>query len=459
MAGIGFALRRLVERDDLTAGLQGYGHAAVVAAGPWLFTVLALAAFGFAAGDVLEHQELSRVTAVMIYNFSFSLVFSGPIVMVLTRHLADCLYARRVEEVPGALIGALVLLWGVQAPVGTTFVIFVLDLSAAERLLALIGFLVTGGIWLACVFLTALKNFRSISFAFALGMLVAFAAATYLSRIYGETGALAGLTLGLAVILYVLFGCILAEYPYGIRNPFGLVHAFRKYWDLACIGLFYNAAIWVDKWVMWLSSDGQTVARGLITNPSYDSSMFLAYLTIVPALILFLVSIETRFFEQYVAFYRDIQNHATLQKIRQNHNLILGTLGEGTRNIAIFQGIICYLALLVAPGLIGLAKGGIELVSMFRFGVLGAFFHTLLLFTMIVIAYFDLRRILLCITFLFFTSNAILTIAFIPLGVAWTGYGYFLASLFSFAVACLAGIWCIKRLPYMTFIANNPGLH
>ena len=45
MAGIGFALRTLVERDDLSARLQGYGHAAIVAAGPWLFTVLALAAF------------------------------------------------------------------------------------------------------------------------------------------------------------------------------------------------------------------------------------------------------------------------------------------------------------------------------------------------------------------------------------------------------------------------------
>ena len=459
MAGIGFALRTLVERDDLSARLQGYGHAAIVAAGPWLFTVLALAAFEAATKGVLDREALSRVTALLIYNFSFSLVFSGPIVMVLTRHLADLLYARQAEEVPGVLIGALILLWGIQAPVGIAFVTLVLDLSAAESLLALLGFLVTGGVWLACVFLSALKNYRAISLAFALGMLVAFAAGTYLSPRFGEAGALAGLTLGLAVIFYILLGCILAEYPYGIRNPFGLLPSFRKYWDLACVGLFYNAAIWVDKWVMWLSPDGQSVAPGLITNPSYDSSMFLAYLTIVPALILFLVSIETRFFEQYVAFYRDIQNHATLQRIRQNHKLILSVLGEGIRNIAIVQGIICYLAILVAPGLIGLAKGGIELVSMFRFGVLGAFFHTLLLFAMIVIAYFDLRRILLGVTCLFFASNAILTLAFIPFGAPWTGYGYFLASLLSFAVACLAGIWCITRLPYMTFIANNRGLH
>jgi uncharacterized membrane protein len=458
MAGIGFALRNLVERDNLSARLQGYGHAAIVAAGPWLFTVLALACFEATTRGVLDREELSLVTSLMIYNFSFSLVISGPIVMVLTRHLADCLFARRAEDVPGVLVGALILLWGVQLPVGLAFVVFVLDLSAVNSLLTLVGFLVAGGIWLACVFLSALKNFGSISLAFALGMLVAFVGGTYLSPIYGDTGALTGLTVGLAVIFYVLLGCILAEYPYGIRNPFGFLPSFQKYWDLACVGLFYNAAVWVDKWVMWLSPDGQPVARGLLTNPSYDSSMFLAYLTIVPALILFLVSVETRFFERYVTYYRDVQNHATLQKIRQNHRLVLSAIGEGIRNITVVQGVICYLALLVAPGLIGLAKGGIELVSIFRFGVLGAFFHTLLLFVIILIAYFDLRRILLAVTCLFFASNAALTHAFIPLGAPWTGYGYFLASLISFAVACLASIWCIKRLPYMTFIANNPGI-
>jgi uncharacterized membrane protein len=458
MAGIGFALRTLVERDDLSARLQGYGHAAIVAAGPWLFTVLALAGFEASTRGVLDREELSLVTALMIYNFSFSLVFSGPIVMVLTRHLADCLYARQAEDVPGVLIGGLILLWGIQIPVGTAFIVFVLDLSTADRLLTLIGFLVTGGTWLACVFLSALKSFGSISLAFAMGMVVAFVGGTYLSSVYGQTGALLGLIIGLAVIFYVLLGCILAEYPYKIRNPFGLLPSFRKYWDLACTGLFYNAAIWVDKWVMWLSPDGQTNANGLVTNPSYDSSMFLAYLTIVPALILFLVSIETRFFERYVTFYRDVQNHATLQQIRRNHTLILSAIGEGARNITVVQGVICYLALLVAPGLIGLAKGGIELVSIFRFGVLGAFFHTLLLFAMILIAYFDLRRILLGVTCLFFASNATFTLAFIPLGAPWTGYGYFLASLLSFVVACLASIWCIKRLLYMTFIANNPGI-
>jgi uncharacterized membrane protein len=44
MASIGFELRRLTQREDLMGVIQGYMHSALVSSGPWLFTVLAIAA-------------------------------------------------------------------------------------------------------------------------------------------------------------------------------------------------------------------------------------------------------------------------------------------------------------------------------------------------------------------------------------------------------------------------------
>jgi polysaccharide biosynthesis protein PelG len=459
MAGIGFALRRLAQRGSLSAVVQGYGHAAFVTAGPWLFTVLCIGALQMVSRDVLARADVARFVVIGIYDFSFSLVLSGPIVLVLTRHLADSLFVEEPEKAPGMLAGGLVLLWTVQMIVGLPFAVFVLDLSIPERILFLASFLLIGGIWLACVFLSVLKSFEAISFAFALGMLIAFLAGAYLLDPFGAAGALTGFTLGLLVILYALLGRILAEFPYPAVEPFAFLRAFPRYWELACAGFLYNAAIWVDKWIMWLSPGGIEVAKGLRVHPAYDGSMFLAYLTILPALVLFLVSVETRFFERYVAFYRDVQNHATLRQIQADHRAILAVLAGGFRNLAVTQGVICYLAVLVAPGLIGLAKGGLELVPVFRFGVLGALFHTLLLFTLVLISYFDLRRLLLWTTLLFFVLNAGLTVAFVPFGPAFAGYGYFIASLVSLVAAYGALAWCLKRLPYLTFIANNPGLH
>ena len=53
--------------------------------GPWLFTVIALT--GIANQRGVGQTSLSLVTALATYNFSFSLVFFGPIAMVLPRTL------------------------------------------------------------------------------------------------------------------------------------------------------------------------------------------------------------------------------------------------------------------------------------------------------------------------------------------------------------------------------------
>jgi uncharacterized membrane protein len=124
----------------------------------------------------------------------------------------------------------------------------------------------------------------------------------------------------------------------------------------------------------------------------------------------------------------------------------------------VLQATVCYLAILVAPGLIGLARGGVEMVSVFRFGVLGAMFHVLLLAVMIAISYFDLRRLLLSVSMVFFLLNAGLTWGALWLGLGYHGYGYLMATLLSLIYAYSAAASCILRLPYMTFIANNRGL-
>jgi uncharacterized membrane protein len=116
------------------------------------------------------------------------------------------------------------------------------------------------------------------------------------------------------------------------------------------------------------------------------------------------------------------------------------------------------LAILVAPGLIGIARGGAEMVSIFRYGSLGATFHVLLLATLIIISYFDFRRLLLSVTAVFFFLNLTLTLGTLWLGLEYRGYGYLLATLGSLIYGYSAAGSRILRLPYMTFIANNRGL-
>ena len=76
MAGIGFDLRRLTQRDDLMGVVQGYLHSALVSSGPWLFTVLSIAAINMFSGSWASLSELADFRIAIIYSFSFSLVLS-----------------------------------------------------------------------------------------------------------------------------------------------------------------------------------------------------------------------------------------------------------------------------------------------------------------------------------------------------------------------------------------------
>jgi len=107
-------------------------------------------------------------------------------------------------------------------------------------------------------------------------------------------GSSAGFLLGLAFIFFALIARVFIEYPYrptSLRLP---VYYFQKYWELGLWRPLYNLAIWVDKWVMWFAPEGSVRAGVLMSYSDYDGAMFLAYLSIVPGMSLFLVSLETR---------------------------------------------------------------------------------------------------------------------------------------------------------------------
>ena len=458
MAGIGFALRRLTQQDNLGGLAVAYAHAALVSSGPWLFTIVALAGIDILAPRLVDPDALGLFRGIVIYDFCFSLVIAGPLTMVATRYLADRLFLKEADAAPGMLLGALAVLFAAEAVVAIPFYGILAELDATMRVLAIVSFFVVGGIWLVAVFLTALKSFAAITRIFALGMAFAFAASLVLAAPYGAHGLLAGFTAGLAFIFFALVARVFIEYPYRPSRPFAFLAYFSRYWELALAGLAYNLAIWVDKWVMWFAPEGSVRAGVLFSYSDYDGAMFLAYLSIVPGMSLFLVSLETRFYEQYLSFYRDLLGHAAYDQIADNHRRLMRLLADSFRNIALMQAVVCYLVAVLAPLLLDGLGSSIRQLGIFRFGVLGALFHALMLFATVILAYFDLRRRVLAVYLVFLATNLGFTLATRALGYPYYGYGYFLASLVSLVFAYLLVARSVQRLPYLTFVANNPSL-
>ena len=159
MAGIGFALRKLARRDDLLGVLQGYAHSAFIASGPWMFTILALAGINLVARDVAPDSETMLFRVVIIYNFCFSVVLTGPLVLVATRYLADAIYLKQVDTAPGMLLANLGVAYVIAALTAGPFYLFFSDLPPAMAHAALVNFFLVCGIWVVSIFLSAANVF------------------------------------------------------------------------------------------------------------------------------------------------------------------------------------------------------------------------------------------------------------------------------------------------------------
>jgi uncharacterized membrane protein len=73
----------------------------------------------------------------------------------------------------------------------------------------------------------------------------------------------------------------------------------------------------------------------------------------------------------------------------------------------------------------------------------------------IILSYFDLRRIALLLQSTFLVANAALTLVSLKLGFAWYGHGYLFASIITFALTLYVAAQIIERLPYQAFISTN----
>lgn len=453
MAGIGFELNKLARRDDLLGIAGAYLHSAFAIAGPWLFTVIALAFTTYLYGGTTS-EELLNFRGVIVYNFSFSLVLSAPVYFIMTRYLADQIHVKNVTSIPTVLLESMILVFGFNILIAIFFYAIYFDMSLELRLAAFANMFLIAGVWLLSVYLTALKDFSAVTWTFIIGMTIAVLAAEYLGD--GKAaGMVAGYNIGLSVIVFMLAGRIFAEYPYRLTGEFALKPFWSKYWELAVGGFFFNAALWVDKWIMWYAPEAVELPSKMRFFPDYDSAMFLAAMSILPSLALFVFAIETNFFHHYRRFYGNILAHASMRRIKQFHQLIMDAILEGGRNVMLLQGIIAFLVILLAPQIFERMNIFFLQLGIFRLGVLGAFFQVLILFTTIILSYFDCRKSNMWIFFFYFVANTILTLVFMQMGYEYYGYGFFLSSALSFFLAAAILFNHVRKLPYHAFITNN----
>lgn len=462
MAGIGFQLRRLERQETISSLVASAGHAAVIAAGPWLFTIFSLAAITILTQQITRAETLATFRVIVIYAFAISLVFTAPVTIVATRRVADTLWLKRPEDVRPLLFGAyltalmaggfgvLLLLALVRPPLPLA-----IALTAATLLVSLI--------WVTLSFCGAVRDYAGVTMSFLVGLLVALVATVALAiRGYHAAGMTAGFLLGLSITFFGMALRVLRTFPHPVRDPLigvlAMVQGLAQFWHLALGAFAGTAGVWIDKWLFWISSEGEAVEGGFLHAPLYDSAMFIASLAIIPSLAAFVLRLETEFFERYQQYFGTIKSHGTAGQIERARRRLAEYTLDTLALITVTQVGICAVLVLAAPLIVNVLGLQFRQIATLRFGALGVVFQFVFIACSAVLVFFDRRRLYLGVQVLFLVASAGLTMLTLRLGEDFHGVGYFLACLIASMVAYRFADVTFDRLNYLTFIGNNPSI-
>ncbi|UVI31259.1 exopolysaccharide Pel transporter PelG [Paenibacillus spongiae] len=456
MAGIGFELRKLFQGQGLINHVRAYAYSSLTTIGPMILCMfLIIALQRMMSSNDASYLEWELYIATVTYCFIFSIVITSGISMVLTRFLADMLYQKKFDHMLSSFYGALI----VSLPLGGLAAwIFLQGVTASTgyKIGAYLFFMELIIIWIQSVYLSALKDYVRIVRSFAIGVVAALASGWLLfsfTELQSTTAALLSIDVGFFVICTMSMQHFKQMFP-GSKSKlfFSFLSYFKKYPALFFTGCFMYAGVYIHNFIYWFGPDGREIANQYLIMPIYDLPVFYAFLSVVPSLVLFVVSIETSFYEKFRVYYLQVLDGGTLQEINKAKKAMQRTL---IREIGFLMEVqLLFTVLSIAIGMKLLPKIGFTMAQLdvFIVLVLGYFLFIMMFVFLHILMYFDDRKGVLGISGLFVLMSAGFTY--------WTmmrgddGLGMFIAAFTGLAAVILRLLYVLRNIDYFTFCSQ-----
>jgi len=456
MAGIGFRLQNLVAKGSYLEAATAYVSSAVITTGPWLSGVVALVVLNISTSRYLHEADRSLLFATIVSTFVASLLIVGGLQLPVTRYVADRLYLNDTASVAPTCTGVLCLVIPFSL-VASPFLVFA-PFDMRYRFLVFTLFLTLSTTWMVILFLSAARQYIRIVLILTGCYALGISASILLGQWYGLLGSLAGFTFGQMTCLSLLIVSVYLEFPSIQTINLAYLRYIFKYWDLFIIGMLYTVGIWADNMVLWISSQGQVISGFYHLFPSYDTAKFVVSLSIVPAIAIFMIHLETNFDRYYQNYYRLIDAKGTLRDLVRAREGMREAVRTGVGTIIKVQSFVALFLCLIAQDIaafVGLTPTWVPLLRIEIFACTAQFF---VLIMMVLLLYLDRRRATLLFIAVFAICNIALTLVSVHLGdVRFYGIGYLGASMIGAILGWFLLNDRLKRLEYLTFMAQPLG--
>jgi uncharacterized membrane protein len=430
VAGIGFELRKLLARDSYSGLLGAYGYGGLVSSGPWVFSIAGVLGIGLLAGRTVSPPE--RVTQFLVsvtYLMAGSVLLTGPLQLMFSRFVADRIYEDRRDRILPNLLGALSLTTIVSGVLSSLLVFFTFRESLAFRALLVGNFVVLCDAWVLTVLLSGVKAYRTVVALFAAAYLASVAAAVAL-RPFGLEGLLAGFLVGQAGAMLAALGLSVHAFPGDRRVSFDFLHPSQAHNELAAVGAVFYVGTWADKALFWFNPGTSAPVIGpLRYSIIYDLPIFLAYLSVIPAMAVLFLRLEADFADRCQSFFGAVRLGASLQHIERVKDGMVSCIRRGLFEVLKVQGVTLAALFVAGPTLLKAAGISPLYLRLLYVDAVGVALQVLFLAVLNVLFYLDERKAALGLSAIFAFGNIGLTIVTQRLGPAWYGFGFAGAAL------------------------------
>ena len=270
MAGIGVKLTNIYKKNTLTTDIIGMGYSMAVTIAPMLVVIGALIIMeyylDFSSVDYLTRELFS---CTVLYIFIFSLLTASPFNSVLSKYMSDIIYEEHYEDIlPCYYVGMIMNIF-LSALVGIPFCVHEYLVGGVDILYVFTGY--SGYMALVLVFYSMLylsicKDYKKISFFFAIGMTVTVLLSFLLvKRLHWSItyGMLLSLTIGFWLIACLEMALVRSYFKENSGRYRPVLAYFKEYWPLVATNFLYTLGLYIHNFVFWTTDLHMIVVKSL----------------------------------------------------------------------------------------------------------------------------------------------------------------------------------------------------
>lgn len=457
MAGIGFELKKLYKNKSLLGDFRALLYTSAVTIGPQLLCILMITVLQFVIGFLnIAYTEKELFLYSVLYSFVFSQLLTSIFSMVVTRYISDKLYIKAYNKILPSLYGVISICLVIGGVVGAAFLVRS-PINIYMKLSTYILFMELIIMWLETVYLSVLKDFVKIVKAFLLGVLSAIALSILMlikTELEPSLAIVISIDVGIFVIITLLMYYIKSFFKTPVKWCFEFLKCFDKYYSLIFISFFYTLSLYIHNFIYWNSNLGRAIFNTYVSAPIYDVPTFYAFLTILPASIIFVISTETSFYNRYREYYSKINMGGTLKDIKNAKKSMIVVLWRELFHLMEIQ--FFFSVFFVVLGNCSLPYIGLSETSVYTFIILsfGAYCSISMFIIVLIELYFENRKGALIVTTTFLFSNILFTLISLKFGENYYGFGFFASAFISLVIAILSLEKFLKNIDYITFCSQ-----